>query len=112
AGTWLREGWKNGDTGSTAGNNPQFGFSDGVNPVAPGGTTVYSEKTPVPPGGPNPPGGAATGLGEAGGHMPVASASYGDNLGTTLTLNDRITFTGVFEVNTANQDAIIGFYNS
>src|SRR5262245_51264713 len=77
---WLREGIANGVV--VFGDSSDFGFQTSDN-------TLTS---------PNPPGGTATGGGEAGGKVAATvTASYGDNVGV-LSLNDPLTFSGVFSV--------------
>ncbi len=95
---WVREGDAN---GGAAGQN--FGFQNADLT----GTT------------PNPPGGTATGAGEAGGVIsPMSKASYGDNLvggvggATPLTMNDPLTASGVFRVASTNQETMFGWFNS
>ena len=96
---WLREGIPNNVEVVPGNGSSNFGFSNTDNT----GTT------------PNPPGGVASGAGEAGGVVAtVVCASYGDNVGAAgaLTLDDPLSVSGIFNIATANQDSMFGFYNS
>jgi hypothetical protein len=91
---WLREGLPNGQV--VNGDHSDFGF----------GTADFTGTTV------NPPNGIATGSGEAGGRVATTvCASYGDSVGL-LSLNDTLFISGVFNIATANQDSVFGFYNS